>query len=102
MKFEKNEYFFSEFLPESEKFNLDSSQRFLNELLFPKKGDAYAEKRMANLKAVGNHKLAQLFHPLIFIVFSFCFLIGKIQNKTNDNCVLQLCLIKNPVILSTV
>ena len=87
VKFEKNEYFFSEFLPESEKFNLDSSQRFLNELLFPKKGDTYAEKRMDNLKAVGHHKLAQLFHPLIFIVFSFCFLIGKIQNKTNPTLI---------------
>tara|TARA_B100001996_G_scaffold335535_1_gene286313 strand:- start:6773 stop:7813 length:1041 start_codon:yes stop_codon:yes gene_type:complete len=85
--FEKNDYSFSEFLPESERFNFDSSQRFINELLFPDKNDLYAKNRINNLRAVGHHKLSQLFHPLIFILFSFCFLINKIQSKTNPTAI---------------
>ena len=41
VEFERNEYSFSEFLPQSEIFNLDSSQRFLGELLFPKADNPY-------------------------------------------------------------
>ena len=83
VSFEKNDYSFSEFLPENEKFNFDSSQRFINELFFPRQNDIYAENRINNLRAVGHHKLAQFLHPIVFILFSFCFLINKIQSKTN-------------------
>ena len=48
VKFERNEYSFSEFLPQSETFNLDSSQRYINELLFPDEDDPYVTKRINN------------------------------------------------------
>jgi len=83
VKFERNEYSFSEFLPQSEIFNLDSSQRFLGELLFPKENDLYVKKRINNFLAVGHHKLSQLLHPIVLILFAFCFLINKIQYRTN-------------------
>ena len=83
VKFERNEYSFSEFLPQSETFNLDSSQRYINELLFPDGDDPYVIKRINNFLAVGHHKLSQLFHPVVLIIFVFCFLINKIQSRTN-------------------
>ena len=83
VKFERNEYSFSEFLPQSETFNLDSSQRYINELLFPDGDDPYVIKRINNFLAVGHHKLSQLFHPLVLIIFVFCFLINKIQSRAN-------------------
>ena len=83
VKFERNEYSFSEFLPQSETFNLDSSQRFINELLFPDVDDPYVIKRINNFLAVGHHKLSQLFHPVVLIIFVFCFLINKIQSRNN-------------------
>ena len=83
VKFERNEYSFSEFLPQSEIFNLDSSQRFLGELLFPANNDPYVKKRANNFLAVGHHKLSQLLHPIVLILFAFCFLINKIQSRTN-------------------
>ena len=83
VKFERNEYSFSEFLPQSETFNLDSSQRYINELLFPDVDDPYVIKRINNFLAVGHHKLSQLFHPVVLIIFVFCFLINKIQSRNN-------------------
>jgi len=83
VKFERNEYSFSEFLPQSETFNLDSSQRYINELLFPDEDDPYVTKRINNFLAVGHHKLSQLFHPVVLIIFVFCFLINKIQSRNN-------------------
>ena len=87
VKFERNEYSFSEFLPESENFNLDSSQRYLGELLFPKEESAYVLKRINNFLAVGHHKLAQLLHPITLILFAFCFLINKIQSRKNTTLI---------------
>ena len=87
VKFERNEYSFSEFLPESENFNQDSSQRYLGELLFPKENNAYVLKRINNFLAVGHHKLAQLLHPITLSLFAFCFLINKIQSRKNTTLI---------------
>lgn len=87
VKFERNEYSFSEFLPESENFNQDSSQRYLGELLFPKEDNPYVLKRINNFLAVGHHKLAQLLHPITLSLFAFCFLINKIQSRKNTTLI---------------
>ena len=83
--FERNEYLFSEFLPEDMNFNLDSSQRFLHELFNPKKDDIYAQNRLNVLWAVGHHKVSQLLHPITLILLSFVFLIGRTFEKNEKN-----------------
>jgi lipopolysaccharide export system permease protein len=83
--FERNEYLFSEFLPEDMNFNLDSSQRFLHELFNPKKDDIYAQNRLNVLWAVGHHKISQLLHPITLILLSFVFLIGRTFEKNEKN-----------------
>ena len=65
VSFEKNEYLFSEFLTEDKNLNFDSSQRYIGDLLFPSIEDEYAKSRKNTLRAAGNHKLAQIIHPLV-------------------------------------
>ena len=47
----------------------------------------YVLKRINNFLAVGHHKLAQLLHPITLILFAFCFLINKIQSRTNTTLI---------------
>jgi len=91
ISFEKNEYLFSDFLNQDNNFNYDSSQRYIGDLLFPKKDDEYANSRKNSLKAAGNHKLAQLIHPLALIIFSFSiFISGKFDRRDRSRNIIKL------------
>ena len=91
INFEKNEYLFSEFLDQDSNFNYDASQRYIGDLLFPKKDDEYAKSRRNTLKAAGNHKLAQMIHPLALIVFSFSiFINGKFERRDGSKNIIKL------------
>ena len=91
ISFEKNEYLFSEFLNEDNNFNYDSSQRYIGDLLFPKQSDEYAKSRKNILKASGNHKLAQIMHPLALIIFSFSiFIHGKFDRRDKSKNIIKL------------
>ena len=91
ISFEKNEYLFSEFLNEDNNFNYDSSQRYIGDLLFPKESDEYAKSRKNILKASGNHKLAQIMHPLALIIFSFSiFIHGKFDRRDKSKNIIKL------------
>ena len=91
ISFEKNEYLFSEFLNQNDKFNYDSSQRYIKDLLFPKNDDEYAKSRKDTLKAAGNHKLAQLIQPLALIIFSFSvFIHGRFDRRDKGRNIIKL------------
>tara|TARA_A100001015_G_scaffold303876_1_gene394211 strand:+ start:230 stop:976 length:747 start_codon:yes stop_codon:yes gene_type:complete len=91
VSFEKNEYLFSDFITEDRNFNFDSSQRYLNDLLFPSDDDEYAKIRKNVLIAAGNHKIAQIIHPLIFIFFSFViFIRSKFDRRENNKTLVSL------------
>jgi lipopolysaccharide export system permease protein len=91
VSFEKNEYLFSDFLTENKNFNFDTSQRYLNDLLFPDENDEYAKTRKNLLIAAGNHKIAQIFHPIIFIFFSFIvFINSKFDRRETNKNILNL------------
>ena len=91
VSFEKNEYLFSDFITEDRNFNFDSSQRYLNDLLFPSDDDEYAKTRKNVLIAAGNHKIAQIIHPLIFIFFSFViFIRSKFDRRETNKTLVSL------------
>ena len=91
VSFEKNEYLFSDFITEDRNFNFDSSQRYLNDLLFPSDDDEYAKTRKNVLIAAGNHKIAQIIHPLIFIFFSFViFITSKFDRRETNKTLVSL------------
>lgn len=91
VSFEKNEYLFSDFITEDRNFNFDSSQRYLNDLLFPSDDDEYAKTRKNVLIAAGNHKIAQIIHPLIFIFFSFIvFIRSKFDRRETNKTLVSL------------
>ena len=91
VSFEKNEYLFSDFLNQDNNFNYDSSQRYINDLLFPKDDDEYAKSRKKILQSAGNHKLAQIIHPLAFIIFSFSvFINGKFDRRDRNKNIIKL------------
>ena len=91
ISFEKNEYLFSEFLTQDNNFNYDTSQRYIGDLLFPDKDDEYAKSRKNTLIAAGNHKLAQIMHPLALIIFSFSiFIYGKFNRRDKSKNIIKL------------
>ena len=91
VSFEKNEYLFSEFLTEDKNLNFDSSQRYIGDLLFPSIKDEYAKSRKDTLWAAGNHKLAQIIHPLALIIFSFSvFIKGKFDRRERSKNIIKL------------
>ena len=91
VSFEKNEYLFSDFLTENKNFNFDTSQRYINDLLFPDENDEYAKTRKNLLIAAGNHKITQIFHPIIFIFFSFIvFINSKFDRRETNKNILNL------------
>ena len=93
VSFEKNEYLFSDFLTENKNFNFDSSQRYLGELLFPNDDDEYAKTRKNLLIAAGNHKIAQIFHPIVLIFFSFIiFIKSKFDRRETNTNIIKLTL----------
>ena len=91
ISFEKNEYLFSDFITEDRNFNFDSSQRYINDLLFPSDDDEYAKTRKNVLIAAGNHKISQIIHPLIFIFFSFViFIRSKFDRRETNKTLVSL------------
>ena len=91
VSFEKNEYLFSEFLTEDKNLNFDSSQRYIGDLLFPSIEDEYAKSRKNTLRAAGNHKLAQIIHPLALIIFSFSvFIKGRFDRRERSKNIIKL------------
>ena len=91
VSFEKNEYLFSDFIDQDNSFNYDSSQRYIGDLLFPKDNDEYAKSRKKTLQSAGNHKLAQILHPLALIIFSFSiFINGKFDRRDRNKNIFKL------------
>ena len=60
---------------------------------FPNDDDEYAKTRKNLLIAAGNHKIAQIFHPIVLIFFSFIiFIKSKFDRRETNTNIIKLTL----------